>query len=745
MSLVDLIHNVTETDGITAALTAGRELRRGVSRETDCQSATRHLVDGLDRGDALSRYMMIAALGVVPDRRAGDALAALLANGDQGIREHAAWALADVPPVLSALDDLVDMVALGGFPGMLAQMTIEAWVPFAPATILDEIESALRRSDRSSARARLVETSSLVKTPAAQRLLVRCVKDVKESWEVRAAAISGLDRRGAERCRKEIEELCYGPNVEVALAGVDSIARHGGLRGRRVLNDVAAGVRGPSDALLQETAMSVSREPFRNTESPSGLRVAQVVLQGRLDKSNSGAGVGDSGGLATLMAGLGRALGQRPEIGRSYIIGRALQGPNIPVRYSGLEEPIDDSSVLMRSVFAGGRDLAVGEMWTYRVAIERSLDRLHKKLGGLDAVHLRFADAGTLAAWRVFRHAGVPVFFSLAPDPHVVIQTAESKGSLDRETFPAADRREHYLFRARLVEEIAQTAHGLALFPRPDQSQMLVDLVGLDLDRPPRHQRIRTVPEGINPEIERRATALVQAAARGDLCVPVLSQLMAHVAKLSTERRGLPLLISVGRLHPVKGFPRLVEAWSREPDLRDRFNLVIVGGDLGQPNRVEHEVLAKIEDILKTDPPARDGLILLGHQSNESVASLLAVTRLGLEPGIGSKGVFVCASYKEEFGLAILESMASGLPVVAPGGSGPATYLRDGENGFLFEPRSTADLRCALVRATARRGDEVLTRRARATIIERYTVEKMAEALADLYIDRPAERVAQRA
>jgi hypothetical protein len=44
-------------------------------------------------------------------------------------------------------------------------------------------------------------------------------------------------------------------------------------------------------------------------------------------------------------------------------------------------------------------------------------------------------------------------------------------------------------------------------------------------------------------------------------------------------------------------------------------------------------------------------------------------------------GVYVDGALKEEFGLAVLEAMAAGLPVVAPSTGGPSTYVDDGDTG----------------------------------------------------------------
>ena len=55
-------------------------------------------------------------------------------------------------------------------------------------------------------------------------------------------------------------------------------------------------------------------------------------------------------------------------------------------------------------------------------------------------------------------------------------------------------------------------------------------------------------------------------------------------------------------------------------------------------------------------------------------------------------GVYVSASLKEEFGIAILEAMGSGLVVVAPVEGGPATYVEDGVTGFLVDTGSPSAL-----------------------------------------------------
>ena len=124
--------------------------------------------------------------------------------------------------------------------------------------------------------------------------------------------------------------------------------------------------------------------------------------------------------------------------------------------------------------------------------------------------------------------------------------------------------------------------------------------------------------------------------------------------------------------------------------------------------------------------------MLLGNLPHGDVARVLRAAAVGA-PGVPAGGIYVGAARKEEFGLAIVEALAAGLPVVAPAGGGPATYVREGVTGVLADMASTANLATAIERAVTLVADPRRVELARHDVLDGLTIENMAERLVELY------------
>ena len=598
----------------------------------------RVLAQALRGDDELAAIAATHALAQVFDGEAGRMLVGLLSDERAFLREHAAWALGSGLPRADGMGALLGMVVDGGFTGMLAQRTLERWSGATAEQLVVGVEGALLGVAAPEARARLVETVGLVRHSIATAPLLRLATDATEADVVRIAATSAIGQRPPDERVVDLLEEAAGDDL---------------------LGDVAR---------LALVDLAASRpEPAR----AEGLTVAQLFLHADIDPLLSSAGSGDNGGIATLLVRLGDALVRDGSTGVRRVI--TLSRGSVLEATADLHAIRDAEHGHVYGRIPLLRDpMPSAAAWPLRVVTRRGIRRILRAAGRVDLLHLRMADVGSLAAADVARELGIPVVFTVAPDPHAVIESLDRSGSLTREAFGRIDLAEHFWFRTRLVQSLAANAAHTVLFPRPRLEDDMRRLVGIDLTA--HAERHTIVPEGVDLATIDRAIAEASAHAQGGEPGAALSELRDLVGSLPPERRDLPLIVSVGRLHRVKGMATLVEAWAREP-LARRANLLVIGGDVDRPSLDEREQLDLIEAIVPEAERARSGLLLPGHRANDVAARWIAAARFGL-PGLSAPGgVYACASIKEEFGIALLEAMATGLFVVATDGGGPATYV----------------------------------------------------------------------
>lgn len=651
----------------------------------------------LDPSDQLTAIAAVHSLAQIFDEEADLALLRLLADERAFIREHAAWAFAGRLPRPTAVGPLLRMLRDGGFAGMLAQRTLLLWAPSTPDLIAVALEGALLGETRFDARGRFAETLGLVPGAIAERTLLHVAADTEECFEARMAATDALGER---------------PSDDAALLLA------------RLADDV-----GPLGAVARLALGDRSPVVRRN----AGPTIAQLFVHADIDGTLTRVGAGDNGGIATLLVRLGDALVEKG-VGRVLTLSR---GTAAEAERSLSTMPVSGHG--FAPVPFVGPPVPMPLAWTRRVAAERGIRRILRAAGRVDVLHLRMADVGSLAAAAVARELDIPTVFTVAPDPHALIAGLDASGALSRADFGDRDADEHFWFRVRLVQRLAADAAHTVLFPRADLERSMRELLGIDVTAHPERHSI--VPEGIDVRlVERGERAARLSAAGGSVAADAATDLAALdelLAQLPAERRGLPILLSVGRLHRVKGMATLAEAWAGDASLRARANLLLVGGDLADPSPDETEQLDRIAAL------GGDGLLLAGHRPNGTVAHWLGAVRHG-RPGLSAAGgAYVCASLKEEFGIALLEALSAGLVVVAPAAGGPATYVEHGATGFLVD---TAD-RAALARAACDALDlaggplaATASARGRAMVADRYTIGAMARALSSVYVRATAEQ-----
>ena len=651
------------------------------------------LVEAVAGGDPVLAIGALHALAAVVGPVADVGLAEALDDDRPWLREHAAWALAARVPQPSTFGRLVgSLAAPSGFTAMVAQRTLQGWARSDPS-IAAVVEAALVMAEATSVRRRLVDTLGGIAGERVTRLLLRVANDSAEHLDTRVAAVGALGGRPGGGVEADLRGLATGDSEPLAV-----------------------------QALL---ALEDGRAQPGPLPAQPGLRVAQFSVVGELDGQLSQGGAGDTGGVASLLVALSTELAGRAEITHVLTIGRSSPAGELAALASPDGHHEGYGAVSFGSI---GAPPSLAEEWEYRLMVERAVRRALRARPPVDLLHLRMADVGTLAASSVARQLRRPTVFTCAADPHVALAARQRAGNIDRDRFGAADLDEHLWFRARMVERLAANADHLVLFPRPTAGRELTELVGVPAERLAASATV--VPEGI--DLDGVDAALADVRAHG----ATLAVLQDLAGALPRHRHGLPLVVTVGRLHPIKGVERLVAAWIGDPVLSATTNLVVVGGDLERPNPTEQAVLDRIGALLADAGAAGDGVVLLGARPRRQAAQVVAAAALGVSDLAPGGGVYANGAAKEEFGLALLEALASGLPVVAPAVGGPATYVDDGVTGVLVPP--DGDLAAALHRAMPL---DRSSGRARREVEERYTVQAMTDALLRAYTAIPVAAV----
>jgi glycosyltransferase involved in cell wall biosynthesis len=178
-------------------------------------------------------------------------------------------------------------------------------------------------------------------------------------------------------------------------------------------------------------------------------------------------------------------------------------------------------------------------------------------------------------------------------------------------------------------------------------------------------------------------------------------------------RRGV---LFVGRLTPHKGVDRLLEALPADAELRVVGS---AGHDPHPPERDYPNLLRRLAAERRVD--------FLGAVPDSDLPALYRTARVMALPSVHRTCYGREVAVSELLGLAAIEAMASGTPVVASAIGGLPEVVEDGVTGFLVEPGNVAELRARLAEVLAEpRLAERLGRNARQRVLETFTWEACA-------------------
>ena len=191
-----------------------------------------------------------------------------------------------------------------------------------------------------------------------------------------------------------------------------------------------------------------------------------------------------------------------------------------------------------------------------------------------------------------------------------------------------------------------------------------------------------------------------------------------RVARMAQSMRvpdGMLTVVMPGRLTAWKGQAVLLQAIARL-ERRD-VCAVLVGSDQGRTKyTMELERLSEALGI-------GDRVRIIGHVDDMPAALML------------SDVVVHASTQAEAFGRVVIEAQAMGRPVIATNLGGPSETVEDGVTGWLTQPGDVASLAWALEDALSLDAEArmALGLRARASVLNGYTLRAMRDATLDVY------------
>lgn len=203
--------------------------------------------------------------------------------------------------------------------------------------------------------------------------------------------------------------------------------------------------------------------------------------------------------------------------------------------------------------------------------------------------------------------------------------------------------------------------------------------------------------------------------------IEVVEDLAAATSRLNDEFRGFhkipmesPLIVSLGELKPLKGQRDLVLAANEILKVLPDAHFVVAGKD----NSIDKRFRRELRRLVR----------VFGHEDRFTWLDWLD----DIKPLIAAADLFVSPSHSESFGLAMLDSMALGTPVIATETDGAKLLIVD-DNALIpiKDPIAMADKICWFLKH--RHELYILAERQRSNARQSYGLAEMVDETVALY------------
>jgi sucrose-phosphate synthase len=407
-------------------------------------------------------------------------------------------------------------------------------------------------------------------------------------------------------------------------------------------------------------------------QTSTNLYILLISIHGLIRGHNPELGRdADTGGQIKYVVELTRALAERAEVERVDLLTRRVVDTELSTEYAEHIEQLSPKARIVRLDAGPEEYVRKEELWDYLDNFaDTALDWLHKQSRMPDIIHSHYADAGYVGV-RLTNFTGRPL-----------VHTGHSLGRVKRRRLIASGlNREEVELRynmARRVEAEEEVLAHAALVITSTHDEINEQYGLYDYYQP---DRMAVIPPGTDLQ-----------------CFHPPNGTEANTTFLCELRRFLtdpdkPIILALSRPDERKNIATLIQVYGESPELQQVANLVIVAGNRDDIREMDSGSQTVLTDLLLLI----DQYDLYGnvaYPKRNQADEVPTIYRLAA----ASKGVFINPALTEPFGLTLIESAASGLPIVATEDGGPRDIIGNCENGLLVDPLDKEAITQALLR-----------------------------------------------
>ncbi|MBF7091905.1 HAD-IIB family hydrolase [Flavobacterium sp. ALJ2] len=411
------------------------------------------------------------------------------------------------------------------------------------------------------------------------------------------------------------------------------------------------------------------------------LRISLINIHGLL--KGSGLEIGrdaDNGGQTKYVYELAEFLSQHEGVEHVHLFTRLIDDKNLSPEYAVPIEIINKKLDIRRIPFLGRKYKAKEQLWE---GLDTFVDGIvqHIKLHDIfpNWIHSHYGDAGYVAS-------ELSIILNI-PFAH----TGHSLGFYKKEKLLESGMSEDELEKKfKFKERIAAEEKTLEL------SEFIVTSTEQEIETYKPYENFELAKyHAISPGIdtskfvpyyhqEQDSDRQMEEEQRKYWVSETISKFLINPRK--------PIILALSRPDRHKNLHTLIEVYGKDKELQSIANLVIFAGirkDISKMPESEKNVLTDL--LLLMDKYDLYGKMAIPKKHDvENEVSI--IYRYAAE----KRGVFVNLALHENFGLTVIESASSGLPVVVTKNGGPSEIIPTCQNGELVDPLNENEIKKAL-------------------------------------------------